>query len=212
MTVATPTTPFTGDHPIAHTEPGSVPPGKLWGLMAEYDSPAEIYEAATKVRDAGYRWWDCYVPFPVHGLDQAMGLRPTWLPILVFLCGLTGCIVGAVLQWFTNATSFDMWALVPVRGYDFIISGKPMASIPTWIIVMFELTILLAAFGAVFGMLIMNGLPRWYHPCFKSPNFHRVTNDRFFLVIESRDPRFVRSRAREFMESLEPLSIEELEI
>ena len=193
------------------TAAGTVPPGRLWGLMAEFDTPADIYEAAKKVRAEGYRWWDCHVPFPVHGLDKAMGVKPTWLPILVFFCGLTGCIIGAVLQWFTNAVSFDMWALVPVRGYDFIISGKPLASIPTWIIVMFELTILLSAFGAVGGMLLFNGLPRYYHPCFKSPNFHRATNDRFFLVIEARDPRFVRSRTREFIEKLAPLSVEELE-
>ena len=105
----------------------------LWGLMAEFETPAAIYDAATRVREEGYRWWDCHVPFPVHGLDKAMGIKPTILPILVFFGGLTGLIAGIVLQWFTNAESFDLWALVTVRGYDFLVSGKPFASVPAWV-------------------------------------------------------------------------------
>ncbi|MHC5028677.1 MAG: DUF3341 domain-containing protein [Planctomycetota bacterium] len=189
----------------------TVAPGRLWGLMAEFETPAGIYEAAQHARDAGYRWFDCCVPFPVHGLDKAMGVRPTILPILVFCGGLTGAILGILLQWFTNAESFDIWAVVWVRGYDFMISGKPAASVPAWIPVIFELTILLSAFGAVGGMLLLNGLPRLYHPTLKSERFARVTDDRFFLVIEARDPMFSRAKTEAFMQSLRPSAIEALE-
>lgn len=191
-----------------------VPPGKLYGLMAEFETPASLMHAAEKVRDAGYRWWDCHTPFPVHGLDGAMGIKPTILPVLVFFGGLTGTLLGAFLQWFTNASSFDMFSGIPgiwVRGYEFMISGKPYSSFPTWIPVMFEMTVLLSALGAIGWMLLLNGLPRLYHPVFKSQRFARATDDRFFIVIESRDPKFVRSKAEAFLKSLEPASIEALE-
>ncbi len=192
----------------------TVPSGKIYGLMAEFDTPGALMSAAERVRDAGFRWWDCHTPFPVHGLDKAMGIKPTILPILVFCGGLTGVTLGMVLQWFTNASSFNLWSGIPgimVRGYDFLISGKPAATVPAWIPVMFELTILFSALGAVGLMFLLNGLPRLYHPCFKSKNFARATDDRFFLVIEARDPKFVRSKAEAFLGSLDPLSIEALE-
>lgn len=200
--------------PVETPASADAPPGKLYGLMAEYDNPADLLHAAEKVREAGFRWWDCHTPFPVHGLDKAMGIKPTILPILVFFGGLTGCILGAALQWFTNGSSFDFWSGLPglwVRGYDFFISGKPMNSVPTWIPVVFEMTILFSALSAVGGMFLLNKLPWHYHPCFKSENFARATNDRFFLVIEARDPKFVRSKAEAFLESMKPLSIEALE-
>jgi len=106
------------------------------------------------VRDAGYTRWDACTPFPVHGLDKAMGIKPTILPVLVFFGGLTGATIGFVLQWFTNASAFDFWFMVPVRGYDFFVSGKPELSGSVYPIVMFELTILLSAFGAVGFMLL----------------------------------------------------------
>jgi hypothetical protein len=196
--------------------PQPQPPGpddavRTWGLMAEFDTPEAIYAAATRVREEGYRWFDCHVPFPVHGLDKAMGVKPTILPILVFFGGLTGTVFGLLLQWFTNAQSFDMWAIVWVRGYDFMISGKPFASVPAWIPVVFEVTVLFSALGAAGWMLLLNGLPRLYHPTLKSRRFARATDDRFFLVIEARDPKFTRVKTEAFMESFEPLSIEELE-
>jgi hypothetical protein len=191
--------------------PAQESPVKVWGLMAEFDTPAAIYAAATRVRAEGYRWWDCHVPFAVHGLDKAMGVRPTILPVLVFFGGLTGTIAGTLLQWFTNAKSFDIWALVMVRGYDFLVSGKPFASVPAWIPVIFELTILLSALGAVGWMLLLNGLPWLYHPTLKSERFARATDDRFFIVIEARDPKFARRKTEAFLESLDPLSVELLE-
>jgi hypothetical protein len=191
-----------------HREPAQ---GKLYGLMAEFDSPAQIVAAAEKVRDAGYRWWDCHTPFPVHGLDKAMGIKATILPVLVFFGGLTGTIAALVLQIFTNATSFDLWAIVWVRGYDYFISGKPLLSLPAFIPVTFELTVLLASLGAVGWLLLLNGLPRFYHPVFKSVKFARASDDRFFLVIEARDPKFSRPRTEELLQSMKPLSIEALD-
>jgi len=185
--------------------------GKIYGLMAEFDSPAAITEAAKKVCGKGYRWFDCHVPFPVHGLDTAMGVRPTILPIFFFLLGLTGTITGITLQTFTNSFSFEVWAGVLVRGYDFMISGKPMVSGEAFVPVIFELTILFAAVGGTITMFILNGLPRWYHPCFRSEQFARATDDRFFMVIEARDPEFSRDKTEQFLRSLDPLSLEALE-
>jgi hypothetical protein len=186
-------------------------PEKLWGLMAEFETPAAIMHAAERVREAGYKWWDCHTPFPVHGLDKAMGIQPTVLPVLVFFGGLTGCIPGTILQWFTNGTGFDMWLIVWVRGYEFLISGKPFSSVPTWIPVVFEMTILLSAMAAVGWMLLLNGLPQLFHPTLKSRRFARATDDRFFLVIEARDPKFFRDRTEALLDSLDPISIEALE-
>ncbi len=181
-----------------------------WGLMAEFETPAQIMAAAKLAKQQGFRWWDTHTPYPVHGLDKAMGIKPTILPLLVMGGGSTGFTVGFLLQWFTNATNFDFWALVPIRGYDFLISGKPLLSTPAWIPVMFELTILLSALGCVGGLLLLCGLPQLYHPTLRSTRFARATDDRFFLVIEAKDPRFHPEKTRSFLESLNPLSIEML--
>ncbi len=192
--------------------PAQEAPVKVWGLMADFDTPAAIFAAAKRVRADGYRWWDCHTPFAVHGLDKAMGIRPTILPVLVFFGGLTGAALGTALQWFTNATNFDVWALVMVRGYDFLISGKPVASVPSWIPVIFELTILLSALVAVGWMLLLNGLPWLYHPTLKNERFARATDDRFFIVIEARDPKFYRSKTEALLESLGASAVEPLEV
>jgi len=184
---------------------------QLYGLLAEFETPAAISEAAERVRDAGYRSWDCHTPFPVHGLDKAMGIRPTILPWIVMACGVGGATFGFLLQWFTNATSFDLWALVWVRGYDYLISGKPTLSGSVYPVVMFELTVLFAAVGCVVALMLLNKLPLLYHPCFKSQRFLRATDDRFFIVIESRDSLFVRGKTGEFLKSLGPVAVEELE-
>ena len=180
---------------------------KTFAIMAEFATPADIYHAAEKVRDAGYKWWDCCTPFPVHGLDKAMGVRPTILPVLVFFGGLTGTLLAIGLQIITNATQIDLPMLF-LHGYDFLISGKPYISGPAFVPVTFELTVLLAALSSFGLMLLLNGLPRLYHPCFKSVRFARATDDRFFLVIETRDPKYSPARTEELLKSLHPLSIE----
>ncbi len=186
-------------------------PSAPYGLLAEFETPAAIYDAAVQVREAGYRWWDCHTPFAVHGLDKAMGIRPTILPWLVMGAGLTGATLGFVLQWFTNAASFEIWALVWVRGYEFLVSGKPFLSGQVYPIVMFESMVLCAALGCVAFLLLLSKLPWLYHPVFKSERFLRATDDRFFIVIEARDPLFFRNKTESFLRSLGAAAVEELE-
>lgn len=184
---------------------------KAFGMLAEFENPGDIYHAAEGVRDAGYKQWDCFTPFPVHGLDKAMGLKMTMLPIFVFLCGATGATVGVLLQWFTNATEIFFYSPVPVTGYPFMISGKPQWSLAANIPVIFELTILLSAFGAVFGMLGLNGLPKLHHPLFKSARFRRVTDDRFFIAIEAKDEKYRKDETEQFLRDLGAINVEVLE-
>ena len=184
---------------------------KLYGMLAEFSTPAQIVHAAERVRNAGYKWWDCHTPFPVHGLDKAMGIRATILPVIVFFGGMTGTLVALALQTLTNSTGWKFWALVPVSGYPFMISGKPLWSIPAFIPVTFELTVLLSALTTVLALLLLNGLPRLYHPLFKNNRFARATDDRFFVVIEARDPKFSRLRTEEFLKSLGPSAVEAME-
>ncbi|MAC74366.1 MAG: DUF3341 domain-containing protein [Phycisphaeraceae bacterium] len=184
---------------------------KLHALIAEFETPGEVLKAAEKVREAGYRWWDCCTPFPVHGMDGAMGIKPTILPVMVFFAGLAGLISAFVLQAFTNSTGMSIWALVWVTGYPYLISGKPLLSIPAFIPVMFELTILFAALTCVFGMFGMNGLPRLHHPLLANDRFRRVTDDRFYIVIEARDPKFFRSRTEAFLGSIGAVAVEEVQ-
>jgi len=183
----------------------------LHGLLAEFTNPAELVHAAAKVRDAGYRYWDCHTPFPVHGLDQAMGVRRTILPVLVFCGGATGCLTGFLLQAFTNASSLTIWAGAKVTGYPFLISGKPLLSLPAFIPVIFELTILFSVLTTVGFLLLLNGLPWLYHPLFTSDRFRRATDDRFFISIEARDPRFYRTKTEQLLRSLGASAVEAVE-
>ena len=182
-----------------------------YGLIATFDTAPEIYQAAQKVRDAGYKNWDCITPFPVHGLDGAMGIQRTWLPIFVFFAGMTGTIAAFLLQAFTNSWDLHVWAGVWVTGYPFLISGKPAMSLPAFIPVMFELTILFSALACVKLMFLFNGLPQLYHPLFRSHRFRRATNDRFFISIEARDPKFLPRKTEEFLRTLDPVAIEAVE-
>jgi Protein of unknown function (DUF3341) len=166
-------------------------------FLAEFESPGQVTRAAEKVRDAGYKRWDVHTPFPVHGMDKAMGLPDSMLGWIVLACGLTGCSVAFLLIWFTNGVD-----------YPLIIGGKPGFSFPSMVPVMFELTILLSAFGAVFGMFGINQLPRHHHPVFYSKRFERMTDDRFFISIEAADEKFDLESTRELLESLKPSHLE----
>ena len=172
----------------------------LHGLVASFDKIDEFLTAVKRIREAGFVNWDTHTPFVVHGLDAAMGIKPTKLPFLVFGAGLTGCTVGIGLQWFTNA--FD---------YPFLISGKPIFSLPANIPVVFEMTILFAALSALFGMLAFNGLPQLSHPLHSSRLMKRATDDRFLISIEAADPNFDPIKTRELLESLDPLQVEAVE-
>lgn len=182
---------------IEHPAENKVEP-ELLGLLAEFNDPESLMEASRKVRDAGYNRWDTHTPFPVHGIDEAMGIKYTILPWIVAACGLTGGTIAISMQYWMNAVD-----------YPFLISGKPLFSIPACIPIMFELSVLLAAFGAFFGMLGLNQLPKLYNPIFKSDAFRRATNDRFFLSMDASDPKFSEIDTGEFVKSLNPNHVEE---
>ena len=186
----------------------TVAPARLYGLVAEFENPAQIVAAAEKIRDKGYRYWDCHTPFPVHGLDKAMGIQRTILPVLVFVAGAAGCTTGLALQLFTNSFNFTIWALVWVTGYPFLISGKPALSIPAFVPVMFELTILFSALSCVGLMFLMNGLPKLHNPLFTCDRFRPASDDRFFISIEARDPRFYRSKTEADLKSCGAAAVE----
>lgn len=185
------------------------PPPGLHALLAEFDNVDDLLAAAAGVRNAGYTRWDVHTPFPVHCMDDVMRIRRTGLPWIVFVMGLMGALGGLFLVWWTNATSFA----VPhaLRGYEYIIAGKPIFSLPGNIPVIFETTVLLAAFGATFGMLFLNRLPRLSNPLFKSERFRRVSVDRFFIAIETGDPKFDRGRTADLLLELKAKAIEEVE-
>lgn len=172
----------------------------LAGYLAEFENVDAIMTAAEKVRDAGYRRWDVHSPFPIHGMDDAMGIRPTILPWLVATGGVLGLLGGLALQIFANAIDYPLF-----------ISGKPLVSLPAFIPVIFECTIAGAAFTAVFGMLVLNKLPMLYNPLFKSERFRRVTSDRFFVVIDATDPNFDEKQTLQLLQSLNPIAIERFE-
>lgn len=172
----------------------------LYGLMAEFDSPADLLEAAGRAYEEGYRRMDAYTPFPVHGLAEALGFRRTRLPLLVFFGGIAGCVGGYGLQYWISAID-----------YPLNIGGRPLNSWPAFIPVTFELTILVAALAAVLGMLALNGLPMPYHPVFNVPEFELASRNRFFLCIESTDPKFDRGETKHFLEGLKPHAVFEVE-
>jgi hypothetical protein len=171
-----------------------------YGLVAGFDKIDEFLDAVRAVRRAGFTKWDTHTPFVVHGLDDAMGIKPTKLPFVVFGAGLTGCAAGIGLQWFTNAFN-----------YQFPISGKPMFSLPANIPIAFEMTILFAAISALIGMLAFNGLPRLSHPLHSSRLIKRATDDLFLVSIEAGDPAFDPVTTRELLESLGAMSVEAVE-
>jgi hypothetical protein len=173
---------------------------ELAGYLAEFGDVDTVMRAAEVVRDAGFTRWDVHSPFPIHGMDEAMGIRPTILPWLVLGGGLAGLGGALLMEWWMNA--FD---------YGYMVSGKPLFSLPAFIPIMFEGTVLIASLTAVFGMLLLNKLPMLYNPLFKSDRFRRVTNDRFFVVIDATDPKFDEVETEQLLRSLNPIAIEQVE-
>ena len=152
---------------------------KVHGVIGEFSSPKTLFHGCEKVRDAGMRVWDAHSPFPVHGLDRAMGVGASHIPWIVLVAGLTGATVGMGLQW---------W--VSVKAYPLVISGKPFLSWQAFVPVTFEVGVLFGALGAVFGMLALNRLPMHHHPLFNSEQFAAASDDGFFISIESWDSKF----------------------
>ena len=171
-----------------------------FGLLAEFDTPRDLYHACEKVRDEGFSRWDAHTPFAVHGLDTAMGLKSSIMPWIVLVCGLTGTIGGFLMQ---------TW--VHIEAYPLIISAKPLWAWQAYIPVTFECGVLFASFGAVFGMFHVNRLPTFYHPVFNSDRFAAVTDDKFFISIEAADPQYDEARTRSLLEEAGAKHIEVLE-
>ncbi len=195
----------TEHHPVASHEPQ----GELFAVLAEFETVDQVTAAARKVRDAGYRHWDVYSPFPIHGIDRDMGMPPTILPWIVLCGGITGLLGGLGLVWYTNASFFSSLPAF-IQGYQFLISAKPIFSLPANVPIIFETTVLLSAFGAVFGMLGLNKLPMLYNPLFKSQRFLRATDDRFFIAIEATDPQFDRQRVQQLLQDVGGSHLEEV--
>jgi hypothetical protein len=172
-----------------------------FGLLAEFSTPRDVYHACEKVRDAGYTKWDAHVPFPVHGLEKAMGLPVSPLPYIVFACGMVGVATALTLQWWTSTVAYPM-----------VISGKPHFSWPAFVPIMFELGVLFGALGALLGMLAINQLPRHHHSLFSSERFSRASDDKFFISIDSTDPKYDEVGTLAFLKSLHPDHVERVEI
>ena len=177
-----------------------MPKHTIYGLMAEFSTPEQLLEAARRTQNAGYRRIDAFAPFPIEGLADAVGFRRTRLPLVVLIAGIIGGSTGFYLQYYAAAVS-----------YPLNVGGRPLNSWPAFIPITFELTILFAAFAAVFGMLAMNGLPTPYHPVFNVRRFALASRDRFFLCVKARDPMFDIKKTRQFLETLNSRGVSEIE-
>jgi hypothetical protein len=164
-----------------------------FAVVAEFPSAAALYGAAEKVRDAGFEFWDVHSPFPIHGMNKAMGLKKSALGYICFCGGSLGFLTAVLLEFIPSSYLFPL-----------IVHGKPVNffTVPAFFVLMFELTVLFTAFTAFFGVFVLNRLPRMHHPLFDYAPFSRVTNDAFFLVIESTDPKFSETETKEFLEAI----------
>jgi hypothetical protein len=172
-------------------------------ILAEFETTHEVLHGAEKVRDAGYKRWDVHTPFPIHGMDGAMGLKDSRLGWIVIVCALTGLTGAFAMMHWMNGID-----------YPLIIGDKPggaPGTLPSMVPILFELTILLSAFGAVFGMLFINRLPRHHHPVFESDRFRAATDDKFFISIEADDPKFDVSRTKSLLEGAHATHVEVIE-
>ena len=173
---------------------------KTHAILAEFSNPATLMKAAEKVRDAGYEKFDCHSPFPIHGMDQAMGLKRSKVGYIVGGMTILGATLGMALQGWASTIE-----------YPLVISGKPFFSWQAFIIVTFALFVLFGAFGAVFGMLHLNRLPRLHHPVFYSEKFAKVTDDAFYVSIEAEDEKFDNEQVKKFLSDIGGTDVELLE-
>jgi hypothetical protein len=175
-------------------------PPAIYGLMAEFDDPSALVSAAKRTYAAGYRNIDTFSPYPIEEAWEAIGQHDRRLSLIVLVGGLTGLLSGLGLQeWVHNLA------------YPINIAGKPLNSWPQFVPVTFELTILFAALAGVIGMILLNGLPMPYHPVFNVPRFERASRDKFFLLVESTDPKFDRMQTLDFLKALDPSEVNEVE-
>ena len=177
----------------------SQPTSSLFGLGAEFSSAGALLEAAKKIHSLGFRKWDVYSPFPIHGMDHAMGFQRSRVSLFSLIGGCTGLSVAFILIYYTSAIN-----------YPLIVQGKPYFALEPSLPIFFELTILLTAFGTVLGLLLLTLLPRLHHPVFNWDRFQRATDDGFFLVLESTDPRFDTTSSRQLLQGVGGLHITEI--
>ena len=175
-------------------------PPAVYGLMAEFDDPNALIRAAKRTYEAGYRRIDAFSPYPIEEVWEAIGQHDRRLSLIVLTGGVIGLLSGFALQQWVHQVAY------PIN-----IGGKPLNSWPQFVPVIFELTILFAALSAVFGMIILNGLPQPYHPVFNVPRFEHASRDKFFLLVESTDPKFDRAKTLEFLKGLNPSEVNEVE-
>lgn len=171
----------------------------VYGLMAEFDNPTDVVRAAQRVHEEGYRQIDAYSPYPIEELSEAIGFHKNRVPLVVLIGGLLGATGGTALCYWVSAIA-----------YAENVGGRPLWSWPAFIPVAYECTILLAAIAAVFGMILMNGLPQPYHPVFNAPRFELASRDHFFVCVEAADPKFDLDQTRAFLTSLGARSVEEV--
>ncbi len=171
----------------------------IYGVMAEFDNPTSLVNAAREARARGYRKLDAYSPFPIEALTEALHLPKSKLPLIVLIGGILGGLTGYLMQYYVTVIYF------PIN-----IAGRPLHSWPMYIVITFELTVLFAALSAVFGLLALCGLPMPYHPTFNVPRFALASRNRFFLCIEARDPLFDRQATVAFLDSLDAREVSEV--
>jgi Alternative complex III, ActD subunit len=162
----------------------------VYGMVAEFSETPKVFKAAKQIRDAGYSKWDVHTPFPIHDMEEAMDIKTTKLPLMAGGAAITGVLIAIGLQW---GTSYYL--------YPTVVQGKPFEAWQPFVPIMFELGVLLTAFMCIFGMLALNGLPRWHHPLFSHERFLRVGNDRFFISIEANDPNFDPVKTKQLLEA-----------
>ena len=175
------------------------PATQPFALVGYFDTPAELYHACEELRDAGYKHFDAHTPFAVHGLENAMGLPPSKLPWVVLTGGISGLLGGIALAYYTQAIA-----------YEHVIGGKEAFSYQAFVPIFFECTVLFSAFAAFFGLWAMNKQPEYFHPVMQHPRFDRATDDKFFISVEARDPKFDRNATRELLAKLGLKDIEEV--
>ncbi len=166
-------------------------PTKLYAVAAEFDGPKSLYAAAEKIRDRGFKGWDCYTPYYIHGLDKAMGLRKSFVGLFTFFGGLSGLVGGFLLVTVTSVFVYPMDT-----------QGKPFFSLPGFVPILDLLMIILSAAISIVGMTLLSGLPRLHHPLWEWDDFNRATHDKFFIVIETNDPRFNEKASIDLLQEL----------